>query len=527
MSRYSFNLATERWVPCMMKDGTSAELSLIQIFSDSNDIIDIIDPNPLVKVSVTRLLLAIVHRCIPTMGFVDLDRIWNQNEWASEKMIDYLDQWKGRFDLFDMHRPFFQISGYAGEPTTISKLAFEMASGNNPTLFDHSMDECPKSVTPSTAARLLLYNQTFNLSAGKSMTGHTKDAPLSRCALVIIKGRNLTETLKLNLVPYDPSRPLMSLGSNIGRPSGSDLPLWERDDEVAGTNRYAKGYLDLLTWPSRCIRLVPEESGGRLFVSKAYFSQGLHLLDDNIHDPMVPYILNQEDNSTYGMRLSNEKAVWRNLDSLLMTGNKSSTSYNVTNLHELVQNGIISTGVIGDNIDLFVAGLISPGQAKIDNWVCSTIPIPYKMLKEKNIREMALKGLDVANGAARTLRSSSFIFASEVIKKGREGKADPQRVNDFLKSSNVIQDYWASMEIPYLQLLNDLSSTDDPRETVNNWAVERVRRISQCSLDRLIDMNSNDVTGFRAAVIARKHFFKNLGIGKETRVGDTSEIGIG
>lgn len=527
MDRFTFNLATDRWIPCTMKDGTSAELSLVQVFSVSDDIIDIVDPNPLVKVSITRLLLAIVHRCIQTVGFVDLDRVWNQNEWASEKMIDYLDRWKDRFDIFDTNRPFFQISGFAGEPTTISKLAFEMASGNNPTLFDHSIDERPKSVSPATAARLLLYNQTFNLSAGKSMTGHTKDALISRCAVVIIKGRNLTETLKLNLIPYDPSRPMMSLGSNIGSPGGSDLPLWERDDEVAGTSRYANGYLDVLTWPSRCIRLVPEESGGRLFVSKAYFSQGVHLLDDNIHDPMVPYLLNQEENSTYGMRLSNDKAVWRSLDSLLMAGKTSHTSYNVTKLHELVQNGIISIGVIGENIDLFVSGLISPGQAKIENWISSTIPIPYKLLKEKTVREMALKGLDAANNAAHILRLSSFVFASELIKKGKEGKADPQLVNDFLKASNVIQDYWASMELPYLQLMNDLGSTDDPRETVKIWAVERVRCISLYSLERMMEMNCNGATGLRAAVIARRHFFKKLGIGTETREGDISAAGNG
>jgi hypothetical protein len=43
----------------------------------------------------------------------------------------------------------------------------------------------------------------------------------------------------------------------------------------------------------------------------------------------------------------------------------------------------------------------------------------------------------------------------------------------------------------------------------------------------MMEMNCNGATGLRAAVIARRHFFKKLGIGTETREGDISAAGNG
>lgn len=514
MGEFKFNLVSESWVPCMMADGTLKELSLIDLFNRSEDIVDIVDSNPLVRTSIIRTLLAIVHRSIPTIELADLDRIWNSDGWKPQVMIDYLGNWKHRFDLFDEDRPFFQISGQVGDPTSISKLAFDQASGHNAVFFDHSTDESPKPISPSCAARLLIYNQTFNLSAGKSRTGHTKDAPLSRCMVVLIKGRNLAETLKLNLVLYEPKRPRLVLGDKRGDLSGFeiDLPVWERQNDTAGSARYTTGYIDLLTWPSRCIRLIPENIDGCTVVRKVFFSQGVELLDQALQDPMIPYVLKKEDNTIYGMRLSKDKAVWRNLESLLITSQTSQTSYNVKLLLDTIHGGMVTIGNIGERIDLNISGLISPGQAKIEHWVGSAIPIPFLVLKDNKIRELALRGLESTDHVARVLRAASYVFANKFIQKGREGKADPGQVSDFIESSNVIRDYWTSIEIPYLRFLNEIDRSADPNVALDDWIRKVAVPNGKTALMGMMNRNNSDIPGMKAGVAAREYFLKNINL---------------
>jgi CRISPR system Cascade subunit CasA len=512
MDAFKFNLASEPWVPCIMADGTPKKLSLIELFKKSEDIMDITDSNPLIRISIIRTLLAIVHRSIPTIEIADLDRIWNSDGWQPRLIIEYLRFWEHRFDLFDANRPFFQISGQVGDPTSISKLAFDRASGHNAVLFDHSTDESPKPVSPSTAAMLLLYNQAFNLSAGKSRTGHTKDAPISRCMVVLIRGRDLAETLKLNLVLYNPKQPRLVLGDNRGQSSGSaiDLPVWERQDDIAGSARYATGYLDLLTWPSRCIRLIPENLDGRTVVRKVIFSQGVELLDQGLRDPMIPHVLKKEDNTTYGMRLQKDKAVWRNLESLLMTSRTSQTSYNVTLLLDIIQGGMVTVGNIGERIDLNVCGLISPGQAKIEHWVDSAIPIPFMVLKDQMVKELVMRGLESTDHIAGLLRTASYVFANELIQKGMDGKADPRQVSDFLDNSNVIRDYWGSMEIPYLRFLNEIDHSNDPAAALDDWINKFAVPNGANALLGLLKRNDSGIPGMKAGVAAREYFYKHI-----------------
>ena len=81
-------------------------------------------------------------------------------------------------------------------------LAPELNSDNNKVLFDHTIIARPKPLRPARAARLVVANQVFALSAGKSVLRHTATAPIATAATVLVQGGNLLETLCLNLAPY-------------------------------------------------------------------------------------------------------------------------------------------------------------------------------------------------------------------------------------------------------------------------------------------------------------------------------------
>ncbi|MER3603458.1 MAG: type I-E CRISPR-associated protein Cse1/CasA, partial [Thermus sp.] len=75
----------------------------------------------------------------------------------------------------------------------------ERANGNNPTLFDHTMDDNPPRATYAEAARALLVHQAFKTGGLLRRMGvdSAKGAPLATAAVFLPKGRTLFHTLVL------------------------------------------------------------------------------------------------------------------------------------------------------------------------------------------------------------------------------------------------------------------------------------------------------------------------------------------
>src|SRR5262249_51626163 len=99
---------------------------------------------------------------------------------------------------------------------------------------------------------------------------------LVKSAVVLAKGDNLFQTLMLNLVQYsaDEEKPFAFSADR-------DKPAWEREGETSPIDRRYDGYLDLLTWQSRRVKLVPErdEDGDLRGVWGVIAMQGFELPD--------------------------------------------------------------------------------------------------------------------------------------------------------------------------------------------------------------------------------------------------------
>src|SRR4030042_1009376 len=267
---FSFNLVDEKWIPRIMPDGSRQERSLIEVLLKAGEIKEIFDSSPLATVALHRLLLAILHCNFGPANKVEWQKIWNRGRFDEGRLLNYFHHWHGRFDLFDERYPFYQSASvpFSGSNSkgklesyenSIASLAHELAIYlNKATLFDNTTESSSPTVSSSEAARLLLAFQSFalgKLSSKPRLKGEesAKAAPLVKGAVCLVQGNNLFETLMLNLHCYnrDDAEPFDM--------DKDDAPAWERNEETLTQDRFPKGYLDLLTWQNRRVKLHPEQ----------------------------------------------------------------------------------------------------------------------------------------------------------------------------------------------------------------------------------------------------------------------------
>ncbi|WP_231976998.1 type I-E CRISPR-associated protein Cse1/CasA [Streptomyces sp. 2323.1] len=258
------------------------------------------------------------------------------------KLNAYLDGHRHLFDLFGEDAPFAQVAGLRTarhETKGSALLVATAATGNNVPLFSSRSEGDSLELTPAQAARWLLHTHCWDTAAIK--TGAVGDprvkagkttgnpvGPLGQLGVVMPKGRTVYETLLLN-IPF--GQPLLS----------DDLPQWRRrepDGRVEETlscatpawqARASRGLLDVWTWQSRRIRLVPEETPNGVRVTQVVVAAGDRLDSTPDHEPHTAWIVDSA--TTRGKKSGKAKAVspvrprrhqlgraaWRGLNALL------------------------------------------------------------------------------------------------------------------------------------------------------------------------------------------------------------------
>jgi len=252
-----------------------------------------------------------------------------------ERLNEHLDEHLDRFDLFHPQTPFAQVAGLRtskDETKGSALLVATAATGNNVPLFASRREGDPLALTPAEAAHWLMHTQCWDTAAIK--TGAVDDpqakagkttgnptGPLGQLGVVMPTGRNLYETILLNL-PY-----------RTGVIPG-DRAQWERaPDGPAWTTRAAVGLLDLWTWQSRRIRLVPQETADGVRVTRVLIAAGDRLKEIPDIEPHTAWTIPPAGKQTRGpgslrrpRRHQPGKAAWRGLDALLESTRMSSGS---------------------------------------------------------------------------------------------------------------------------------------------------------------------------------------------------------
>lgn len=262
----SFDLVSRPWIRVRSASGVE-EVSLREVFARAHQLTSLAGELVTQDAAILRLLLAILHRAVgsgPGHPVEWWKVMWEAPALPTEAIDRYLDRWADRFNLLDDHAPFLQVAGLSAAKTSgLVKLVSDVPDGEGAKLFTTRAGPELESLSLSEAARWLVHCQAFDPSGIKTgMHGDPrvkggKGYPIGtgwagRCGLVIAEGRDLKETLLLNLV--------LGTTDSDARP---DLPVWERAPLGPGVERRHSeplGPVDLLTWPARRVLLRRSEA---------------------------------------------------------------------------------------------------------------------------------------------------------------------------------------------------------------------------------------------------------------------------
>ncbi len=325
----TFDLIRQPWVPVTVA-GQREDVSLLDALTQAHEMDGLGLDDPLQAVAVLRqaLLPVVVDALgVPRDEGQSADR-WDEAVLDSARIGAYLDEHAARFDLFDETAPFAQVAGLRTEKNelkSVSLLIPAMASGNNVPLFSVRTEADPPSLTPAQAARALLAAHCWDTAAIKSgavgdpqtaggKTTGNPTGPLGQLGVIVPLGRNLAETLLLNV-------PIVPAGL-----SPSDRPHWRRPPaDPTWMRRPAEGLLDLLTWQSRRIRLVPEGGDrGEIVVRHVVLAAGDRL--DHTPGDVEPHTAWRENPKPRAgeppsrpVRHQAGRSAWRGLAAILAT----------------------------------------------------------------------------------------------------------------------------------------------------------------------------------------------------------------
>ncbi|GAA1910975.1 type I-E CRISPR-associated protein Cse1/CasA [Streptomyces sodiiphilus] len=314
----SFNLLDDPWLSVQVVDpslpagtgeGGTVEVGVGELLLHAERYRDLVVDLPTQKPAILRQVLLPV--LVDALGYpagagewLAMLRAGGLSSQQRDTLSAYLEEYRGRFDLFDPVDPFAQVSGLCtakGESKGAALLVATAATGNNVPLFASRTEGDVLELTPAAAARWLLHTHCWDTAAIKTgamgdprvkagKTTGNPTGPLGQLGVVMPMGSTLFETLVLN-TPFGRTR------------LSDDLPQWRRRQTTGRIldtlscalptwlERASRGPLDLWTWQSRRIRLIPEQTPAGTRVTRVVVAAGDRLTATPDHEPHTAWKL--------------------------------------------------------------------------------------------------------------------------------------------------------------------------------------------------------------------------------------------
>lgn len=375
------NLVTDPWIPVVHRNGERRMASLHQIFAEGIVYADLA-VRPHERIALMRLLIAVGHVALD--GPKDIDEWDKALDRLPDAATQYLQEWKGSFELFHAERPFLQLTKLTKPPkggkesdeeavTSVSKLDFALATGNNTTLFDHGANARNSRRFPASALPLMLLTyQCFSpggliaqLHWGKHITSKSsKHAPCTPGSMLhtFVRRPTVLETLHANLLTrVDVAEHWHADG--WGKPVWECMPTsWGDEDAIRNATQT---YIGRLVPLSRFVELKHD---------------GVFMLLGNGFDyPSYPEIsaessatvVLKKDGESRALLGAGEKGIWRELSALIVRRKQNEIG------------GPLTLRNIPENVDFDIwVGAFLTSKASIEDTVESVLHVPAPMQKE-------------------------------------------------------------------------------------------------------------------------------------------------
>jgi CRISPR system Cascade subunit CasA len=320
-------LVDRPWILVQQLDGRVVEVSLAEVFVRSHQFRAIVGEVPTQTLATVRLLLAILHRSVEGPETLKTwAGLWVRPTLPTSDIVAYLNHFRDRFDLLHPDMPFYQVAGLRtakNEVFGLDRLIADVPNGEP--YFTTRLKAGIARTSFAEAARWLVHCQAFDPSGIKSgavgdeRVKNGKGYPIGvgwagMLGGLLVEGRSLRETLLLNLIPED-----------VTKPDHRDVPVWEREPQTAAEDTSGGrpyGPLELYTWQSRRIRLFADADG----VCGVVIANGDKLGPQNMlnKEPMSAWRRSSAQEKKLGKPLvymprehDPERAMWRGLEALL------------------------------------------------------------------------------------------------------------------------------------------------------------------------------------------------------------------
>ncbi|MFE9328775.1 type I-E CRISPR-associated protein Cse1/CasA, partial [Nocardia sp. NPDC006982] len=364
-----FNVLDEPWIIALGHDGRERVLSILDLFEQATDLTKIGGEVPTQAFAIARMLLAILHRAIDGPADADdWELLWACGELPTDRVRAYVEPLRHRFDLFDARAPFFQVAGLPtarDEVSGLEKIVADVPNGQP--LFTTRSAVDLRRIEAAEAARWLVHVHAFDPSGIKSgavgddTVKNGKGYPIGtgwsgQIGGLLPHGRNLRETLLLNLVAYE-DNPYVRIGGP------TDIPPWERDPDTAKwAERTPAGAIDLYTWQTRRVRLIGDRNG----VTGVVLANGDKIAPHNRHgmDPHTCWRYSEPQSKKHKtvvyMPLIHdpERSVWRGIGAMLPATSGGGRSRGVGEPQKRLAPGILQWIGDLDSQDLLPAGYV-------------------------------------------------------------------------------------------------------------------------------------------------------------------------
>ena len=504
-----FNLCNEPWIPVLYVSGQTQEVSLKQLFDESNSIRKIHSGDATTDVAILGVAVVIFFRAVleNTEEYGELYRepkkwIQNISLGGSEQLYfvqDYLKKYQDRFNLFDAERPFMQVADLhtsKGEVKPVSRLVLDSESE----YFSMRAEQALTSLSYAEAARYLVTVQAYDYSGIKSgavgdpRVKGGKGYPLGvgwygTTGKIIVHGENLIETL-LYCIDYEQLLNVEKVKGKSHRIALQDKSVWERElPDTAAPRAYkggdptkykdepapAAGMCEILTWQSRRVRLFPEN--GR--VTGVLVSNGDKWFDRNTYtDPLTAYRFSKNQSTQTNpvwmpKAHSAERTLWRGVDALLMRLDSSQIKQDKpAPVIRQISSGKYFPAGAKANVQL--VGMVYGNQsAVIEGTIDESLSLELALLTEQGARisTTVRENIQITMDAAIALGQ----YAGNLLRAaGKEYEFRP----------SVTESILHRMEDEFRSWLADLSVSDDVSTQAAKWQ-SKVRRILEDEADQL------------------------------------------
>ena len=237
------NLIRDDWLHVEYLDGTLTKVSIRQAFIDAKKIKNIVSPTfhgvkvYIYDVPAIQLLVTIFEAAYfkPENNFMAKNKYFSsnimENGWDENIILNYLDEWEYKFNLFDEKYPFFQDISLKTDKVddTLGYLSRNsvIAPGFNNMIFEHTTESNNEDYLSQFKIKELdelVYILLYNLSMGTSpMPAQyaNKSFNANMTLFLVAQGKNLFETIVSNSLP---------LRDSICDDELYDKPTWELND---------------------------------------------------------------------------------------------------------------------------------------------------------------------------------------------------------------------------------------------------------------------------------------------------------